>query len=99
MGRDKVKKYLFYIVLPFWCVGIASWFLLDSVETRALSQPKHAIAPYTRPMRLKGVVRYVTPDQEKWDDLGEAGFLGSWLIGMGAVLAGRLLERLKTPQT
>ena len=44
-------------------------------------------------MKLKGVVRFVTPEQEMWDRLAQIGFIGGLAIGFGTFLAEKRLEK------
>ena len=80
------------IGIAAWLVGIVSWFPLASIETAALSQPDHAAGEFTQPMHLKGVVRYVTPEQQRRDNLAHMGFAGGWILGATGLLTGRWLK-------
>jgi len=79
--------------VAMWTLMMVSWFPMSSIETKALSQPDHYAAPYIRPMHLKGVIRYVTPDQEKWDGLAHTGFFGGWVAGVSIFILMKWLER------
>ena len=87
-----MRKFLTIIGFAAGCVVMVSGFSLIEIEGRALSHPDHATALYTEPLHLKGVVRYVTPDQKYWDHLADMGFFGGLLV---ALTAGGLLNRLK----
>jgi hypothetical protein len=76
---ERAFKGIYFIA---WAIMVASWFPLASIESKALSQPNHYSAPYTQPMKLKGVVRYVTPSQEWWDSAAHIGFGGGWIVGV-----------------
>ncbi len=56
------------------------WITMAWIETKGLSNPQVAIAPYTRPLLIKGVIRYFTPAQERLDWLGWTGFMGTWVL-------------------
>ena len=88
-----MKKIVSYVAIPIWCVGIVSGIELFSIESKVLLQPDHPTAQYSRPMHLKGVVRYVTPSQEMWDGLAFKGFAGAWLLLVGIVIVIRWLEK------
>jgi hypothetical protein len=81
-----------------WATMMISWLPLASIETKALSQPDRYSSPYTQPMKLKGVVRYVTPNQEWWDRVAHIGFGGGWLVGVGAfAMAWREKRKARNP--
>jgi hypothetical protein len=63
-----------------WTVMILSWFPLAKIETQALFQPHEPVGEYSKPMHVKGVVRYVTPQQEFEDNLAHYGFVGGWAV-------------------
>jgi hypothetical protein len=87
-----MRKLLTVVGVVAGCIAMASWIPLAEVEDRALLHPDHATAAYTVPLHIKGVVRYVTPDQKWWDQIGQLGFWGGWLI---AISAGGTLQLLK----
>jgi hypothetical protein len=87
-----MRRVLTAIGIAAFCLMVPAWVDLAEIETRALWHPDHATAVYTVPLHIKGVVRYVTPDQKRWDQLGQVGFWGGWLVGM---IAGCTLEWLK----
>jgi hypothetical protein len=76
-----------------WLVTMISWLPLADIESRALSQPDHASARYTEPMHLKGVVRYVTPDQKLWDRLAHFTFTSGWIVGFASFGIALLLAK------
>jgi hypothetical protein len=83
--------------IAVWAVAIACWFPLAHIEGQTLSQPDHPTAIYSRPMHLKGVTRYVTPDQERWDSLATVGFVGG-IFGFAALaFALRRFDKRKQP--
>ena len=92
-----MQKFLTAIVIAAACVWLVSVVSLIEIEDRALSHPDYATALYTEPLHLNGVVRYVTPDQRRWDHLANMGFFGGLLV---VVTAGTLLNRLtkRTPK-
>jgi hypothetical protein len=79
-----MRKFLTIIGIAAGCVVMVSGTFLIEIEGRALSHPDHATALYTEPLHLKGVIRYVTPDQKRWDHLADMGFFGGWLVGFTA---------------
>ena len=84
------KKLLSAVFNIAWSIGIVSWCLMVAVEWHAL--PDHPVAPYVQPLRLKGVVRYVTPAQEREDYFAHIGFWGAWVVGASALIAIKFLE-------
>jgi hypothetical protein len=65
------------VLLCFASWGVGFW-----LEWQILSQPDRPTEQFTRPIHLKGVVRYATPNQEYWNALALYGFLGSWAVGI-----------------
>ena len=88
-----MRKAFTFVAITAWFVTMISWFPLAQIEREALSQPEHSTAQYVRPMKLKGVIRYVTSDQEWWDNLAYIGFTGGWITGAGAFIALKWLEK------
>jgi hypothetical protein len=60
------------------------------IQGDALNQPTEPAGEYSEPMHVKGVVRYVTPDQQYYDTLG---YIGSWSGLLTAAFAIWLLRR------
>jgi hypothetical protein len=94
---QRAFKVLFVIA---WIVGIGSWFPLERVEDGALSRPDHPTDQYSRPLHIKGVVRYVTPTEELVDGIAYKAFMISWLVGAlaaaGIMVAKRIDARRKS---
>jgi hypothetical protein len=65
-----------WIAIAAWAIGIGCSFLGEWVERSALRQPSEPVGEYSVPMRLKGVIRYVTPDQQFYNTLAQIGFPG-----------------------
>lgn len=76
-----------------WALAMISFFPMAIIETEALRQPDHPTGPYTEAMHVKGVLRYVTPNQMLWDNIAQFCFIGG--IGGFAVtmLICRAIER------
>ncbi len=91
-SRGAILKPIFVVA---WLVAMISWFPMAEIETAVLKQPDHPTAQFTQPMHLKGVIRYVTPNQASIDNLAHWGFIGGWLIGVSSFLIYRWLERGK----
>jgi hypothetical protein len=74
------------LFLATWLVSFGSWFPIATVEDRALMHPNHRTDEFSRPLNIKGVVRYVTPAEEVVDGLAtEAFFIGSIACGFAAI--------------
>jgi len=83
MRTHKVFQILF---LGAWLVSFGSWFPIATVEDRALMHPDHRTDEFSRPLNIKGVVRYVTPTEEVVDGLAtKAFFIGSIACGFAAI--------------
>jgi hypothetical protein len=93
-----VARLFRWIAVAAWAIGIFSWSLGAWIETAALHQPSEPSGEYSVPMQVKGVVRYVTPDQQFYDTLAHVGFVGGiagvLLFGLGSE---RLRRREKGP--
>ena len=63
------------------------------IETAALNQPDSPTERYTEPMHVKGVVRYVTPNQMLWDNVAHVGFIGGIGFFFVTVLIRKAIER------
>jgi hypothetical protein len=98
MGSGGIKKAMRIVAVPIKCAVFVSWCFMFSIEGKALDQLDHATAQYSRPMHLKGVVRYVTPDQEQEDALAHWGFLGGVLLILGLAQTDKWLEKRGTPR-
>lgn len=79
-----MRKLIYAIAVTACVTFIAAWFVSQRIETQALWQPHHSTAPYTRPIEVKGVIRYATPGQEVWDLWARRVILGAWFIGFVA---------------
>ena len=67
-------------------MSFGSWFPIATVEDRALMHPDHRTDEFSRPLNIKGVVRYVTPTEEIIDGLAtKAFFIGSIACGFAAI--------------
>jgi hypothetical protein len=74
------------LFLGAWLVSFGSWFPIAAVEDRALMHPNHRTDEFSRPLNIKGFVRYVTPTEEVVDGLAtKAFFFGSIACGFAAV--------------
>jgi hypothetical protein len=62
--------------------AVAAGIVLFLMEAPLLSQPDHAVPPYTVAMHLKGVVRYVTPEQYLWNNVAYYLFFGGIAVAM-----------------
>jgi hypothetical protein len=86
--------------LGAWLVSFGSWFPIATVEDGALMHPEHRTEEYSRPLNVKGVVRYVTPTEAFIDRVATmAFFVGSLVCGFAAVgmeVAKRLDARSKS---
>jgi hypothetical protein len=71
----KIHKAFRILFLGAWLVSFGSWFPIATVEDRALMHPDHRTDEFSRPLNIKGVVRYVTPTEEIIDDLATKSFL------------------------
>ena len=78
------KKLVTAVAIAAWCVLMTSLIELGYIETKALSQPAAPIGDFSNPMKLKGVIRYVTPKQERLDNIAHIGLLGGITIFMVA---------------
>jgi hypothetical protein len=65
-------------------IGAASWCTGSYIETVALRGPDHAIGPRDTPLRVKGVVRYVTASEALSYRIALVVFLGD-IAGFGLV--------------
>ncbi|HEY1961055.1 MAG TPA: hypothetical protein VGG69_01450 [Rhizomicrobium sp.] len=93
-GRSKTAKLVLGSLMAVaWITGMVSWFPGAEMERAALSQPDHPTAQFTQPMNLKGVTRYVTPQQYRIAELAKWSFLGSWAVCLSSILLYRWLER------
>jgi hypothetical protein len=83
--------------LGAWFVSFGSWFPIATVEDRALMRPDHRTDEFSRPLNIKGVVRYVTPTEEVVDDVStKAFFIGSVACGFAAI--GMAIAKRRAPQ-
>jgi hypothetical protein len=82
----KMHKASQIIFLGAWVVSFGSWFPIATVEDRALMHPDHRTDEFSRPLNIKGVVRYVTPAEEITDAIAtKAFFIGSITCGFAAI--------------
>jgi hypothetical protein len=82
----KIHKAFQILFLGAWLVSFGSWFPIATVEDRALMHPDHPTDEFSRPLNIKGVVRYVTPAEEVVDGLAtKAFFIGSIACGFAAI--------------
>jgi hypothetical protein len=82
----KIHRAFQIVFLSTWLVSFGSWFPIATVEDRALMHPSHRTDEFSRPLNIKGVVRYVTPTEEVIDGLAtKAFFIGSIACGFAAV--------------
>jgi hypothetical protein len=82
-------KLLKLLGLIAFVVAAASWVAIFDIETIALWNSDHSSGEFTERIHLKGVVRYVTPGQKRWDDIAQAGFIGGWLLGGVVIIASK----------
>jgi uncharacterized membrane protein len=94
-NKDKTHPVLAVVLFPVAIVGAASWSALAYIETNALSQPDHAIGAFTVAVRLKGVMRYMTPEQHTIDQIASWTFFGCVLVPLGGFLVDRAWRRLR----
>ncbi len=78
--------------VAFLLISSTAWFVMFQIETAALRRPDHAIGQYTAPLHVKGVVRYVTPQEQLWDSVAQNVFGANWLA---AILFGVIVARGK----
>ena len=90
-----IRKILIAVFVAAWAVCMISWVPLAFIEGEALHQPEKPTALYSRPMSIKGVRRYVTPGQARWDGLAHTGFTSGWLV---ALLAGGAALKSSKPR-
>jgi len=82
----KIHKAFRILFLGAWLVSFGSWFPIATVEDRALMHPDHRTDEFSRPLNIKGVVRYVAPAEEVTDGLAtKAFFVGSVACGFAAI--------------
>ena len=82
----KIHKAFQISFLGAWLVSFGSWFPIATIEDRALMHPGHRTDEFSRPLNIKGVVRYVTPTEEVVDGLAtKAFFIGSIACGFAAI--------------
>ena len=82
----KIHKAFQIVFLGTWLVSFGSWFPIATVEDRALMHPNHRTDEFSRPLNIKGIVRYVTPTEEVVDGLAtKAFFIGSIACGFAAI--------------
>jgi len=82
----KIHRTFQALFLGAWLVSFGSWFPIATVEDRALMHPDHRTDEFSRPLSIKGVVRYVTPAEELTDGLAtKAFFIGSIVCGFAAI--------------
>ncbi|MGH6985567.1 MAG: hypothetical protein ACRED9_01845 [Caulobacteraceae bacterium] len=74
-----------------WAIGLGSWLPMALIENNALHNPDRPSGELTAPLRIKGTVRYVTPDEASIDGAANIGFW-TGLLAFGAVI---VLLRIK----
>jgi hypothetical protein len=87
-----MQRVLRFLSIAAWAVGMISWFPLWQIEGAALRQPSTPSGAYSVPMHVKGVIRYVTPNQKFYDGVAQITFAGGIVIFM---IAGTAAERLR----
>lgn len=92
---DKGKAYPILRALLFLVViaAAASWSAMAYIETNALTQPDHATGAFTVAVHLKSVVRYMTPEQYRIDQIANWIFFGGGFVMFGTALVGRFWRR------
>jgi hypothetical protein len=86
--REEGNKRIGVMTWPMgaaWLVAIISWFPMAEIETAALKQPDHPTSEYSRPMHVKGVIRFVTPEQARTDEIANWTFFGGIAVFLGLV--------------
>lgn len=73
----------------------ASWSALAYIETNALSQPDHPTGVFTVAVHLKGVVRYMTPEQHSIDQIASWTFFASVFVPLVTVFATKARQWLR----
>jgi len=82
----KMHRAFQILFLGAWFASFGSWFPIATVEDRALMHPDHRTNEFSRPLNIKGVVRYVTPTEEVVDGLAtKAFFIASIACGFAAI--------------
>lgn len=94
-GEIKVHPALKALGLLWVLAGAGSWGTLAYIETNALSQPNHAQGAFTVAMHLKGVVRYMTPEQHTIDQIAKWTFIGCVLAGLVVGISISAWERFR----
>ena len=81
-------------VVAFLLIGGAAWSVMASIENRGGFYPDHASGPYTTPLQIKGVMRYVTPADAVRDHVANWVFFGDWAaFVVVAIIHSRKTER------
>src|SRR3569832_1040346 len=75
-----------------WAGGMTSLFTLGGIETSALWQPKRAMGVYSRPLEVKGTIRFVTDFQQIAHAIAMPAMFGSMLVFL---IAGVTYERIQ----
>ena len=89
-----MQKVLRTVALGAAVPGVISWISLATIETNALSHPDFPTESYSQPLKVKGVVRYVTSDQKHIDLVANIAFFLSILTGLASVIGANSLSRL-----
>lgn len=87
------KRILGLAMGAVWLIGMISWFPMAEIETAALKQPDHPTSEFSQPLHVKGVVRYVTPQQARIDEIAHWTFFGGIAALVGFALLNRYLKR------
>ena len=90
--RQQIIDGLILLAIVAWGLAFTSFFPAAQIESAALFQPHHPSGAYTRPIEVKGAVRYITPEQKRRHDLFHTISLGGWIA---ALLTGLVLCRLE----
>lgn len=79
-----------------WCSGMASLLTVGYIENVALDQPSVGGPVYRHPQHVKGVVRFLTDEQERVYSIAAPIMYGSFVSGVFLVfLANRLRDKAK----
>ena len=92
-SKGKAHPVLQALVFLVAIAAAAGWSAGAYIETNALSQPNHATSAFTVAVHLKGVVRYMTPEQYRIDQIATWTFFGCVLVLLGTVLVARARRR------
>lgn len=90
--RETIFTAVVFLALTAWGTSFMCFFPAAQIETAALFQPHRPSGFYTRPIEVKGVVRYLTREQKARHDLFQRISLGGWVV---TLLTGIALWRLE----